>query len=138
MNQKIEEKGLPQIGNAYFMWRSTTGKTHAINPENKKTFCGLTVKQSWEPTDELPDKTHEPSCPKCKDHYLDPLRKDIEGIITELKECINEFLTVQLWTLNANGGLGRFTEAIAKFTREENKLAIEEAKKKGIDVNEKK
>ena len=115
----IEETGLHQVGNAYFMWRSSTGKTHAINPRTKKTFCNRAILQSWEPTDELPDSKHEPNCSYCKKHYDDALMDSLYGIKKDLLENIGEFLTVQVWTKNANGGLGRFTELIAKFLKEE-------------------
>src|SRR3989304_8956972 len=114
------ETSLPQVGNAYFMWRSTTGKTHAINPKTKKTYCNLTVLQSWEPTDELPESKHEPACSKCKQHYDDPIKEELYEIKKELEETIDTFLTMQCWTKNADGGTGRFVEVIAKFTREEN------------------
>jgi Pyruvate/2-oxoacid:ferredoxin oxidoreductase delta subunit len=122
----VAETGLVQVGNAYFMWRSTTGKTHAINPKTKKTYCNRTVLQSWEPTDELVDNKHEPTCTICKRHCHDPIIAELEDVKRELTESINEFLTVQIWTRNANGGLGRFVEVIAKFMREENKRTKEE------------
>jgi hypothetical protein len=117
------EKGLPQIGNAYFMWRSTTGTTHAINPKTKKTFCNLTVLESWEPTDQLPDSKHEPSCSRCRTHYDDEINEQFCQIKKDLEESIDTFLTVQVWTKDADGSLGRFVKVVNRFMAKERKLA---------------
>lgn len=126
INRK-DENGLAKIGNAYFMIRSkSTGKTHAINPETELPYCGWKIKYpDWEPTDELPDDKHQPTCYLCQRHYDDPIRQSLQGIKKELEEAISEFLFMQIHIKNADGGLGRFVETIAKFMRSERKLAQE-------------
>jgi hypothetical protein len=125
MSETDEAMGLAKIGNAYFMVRSpSTGKTHAINPKTKLPYCGWKIKWcNWEPTDELPDDNHQPTCSICKRHYDDPIREELQAIKKELEESIGEFLFMQVLTKNKDGGLGRFVETVAKFMRSERKLA---------------
>ena len=118
-----EDDGLARIGNAYFMVRSPNGGLHAINPKTKKTYCGqdmLKLWNVWHPTDQLPDDKHQPTCKTCQRHYDDQIREDLYNIKKELEETISEFLFMQVHTKNADGGLGRFVETIAKFIRSEN------------------
>jgi hypothetical protein len=114
-----DERGLARIGNAYFMVRSSTGKTHAINPKTKLPYCGWTmVNLQCEPTDELPDDKHQPSCKVCQRHYDDPIKEELQKIKADLLEQIDEYLFLRVLLKDVDG-LGRFTELIAKFLREE-------------------
>jgi hypothetical protein len=130
------ESGLARIGNAYFMIRSkSTGTTHAINPKTKLPYCGWKIKYpEWGATDELPDDKHQPTCKICLHHYDDPLREELYEIKRELEETISEFLFMQVHIKNADGGLGRFVETVAKFMRSERKLAKEKTDSKGKEA----
>lgn len=117
-----------------FMIQSPTGKTHAINPKTKKTYCGFpqlfpsgkitdhTLEDmGWRFLDVIPSDQHKPSCVICVNHYDDPLRTQLSGIIKDLKIQINEFLCTTLMLKDVKA-LGRFTENIAQFIRNERKL----------------
>lgn len=72
----------------------------------------------WRPRDELPDEKHQPTCQICKRHYDDPINESLEGLKKDLLEQISEYLWL-IVLLKDVDGLGRFTETIAKFLREE-------------------
>jgi hypothetical protein len=132
MNETITDNGLAKVGNAYFMVRSPNGATHCINPKNKRTYCGkdmLKMWNVWRPTDELPDEDHKPTCSVCLRHYYDPINEELQKIKRELLEQIDEYLWLRI-ILKDVDGLGRFTELIAKFLREEVKLGKQIAKAK--------
>lgn len=114
-----------------FMVQSKTGRTHAINPKTMKTYCGYprltpTVQISelsfedigWRFLDVVPSDRHKPTCSICAAHYDDPLNEELSKIAGELKESIDEFLSSTL-ILKDVEALGRFTELVAKFMREE-------------------
>jgi len=124
MSHNPEDDGLAKIGNAYFMIRSpSSGATHAINPKTKKTYCGkdmIKLWDKWRPSDKLPDEENQPTCKICQCHYDDPIKEELYSIKKELEETISEFLFMQIHIKNADGGLGRFVETVAKFMRSEN------------------
>lgn len=125
-----EDDGLARIGNAYFMVRSLSGETHAINPKTKKTYCGhdmLKLWNKWHPTDKLPDDKHQPTCKICQRHYDDPVRESMREVARELKETVGDYLDTRVMLKDADG-LGRFTHTIAVFMKGERVKA--EVKKK--------
>jgi hypothetical protein len=104
---------------------------HAINPKNKRTYCGhdmLKLWDKWRPVDRLPDDKNQPTCKICQHHYDDQIREDLRSIAKELKESIDEYLNVRCMLKDAEG-LGLFVTTIASFMRSERKRA--EAKKEG-------
>lgn len=121
-----------------FMIQSPTGKTHAINPKTNKTYCGfphyypnekltdhgILEYLGWRFLDVIPSDEHKPSCSVCANHYDDPLREQLSGIAKDLKTQISAFLCIVLMTKDVKA-LGRFTELIAKFMREERKIREE-------------
>lgn len=112
---------LQRIGRAYFMVQSQSGKTHAINPKTEKTYCGLAITDNYHFLDTTPDDKHQPTCKICQRCYDEPIRKELQMVVNELKEQISEFLFLTL-ILKDVKALGRFTENIAKFMRNEHKL----------------
>ena len=112
MTHNPDDDGLAKLGNTYFLVRSPVGgATHAINPKTKKTYCGYDMVKLWDkwrPTDVLPDNKHQPTCKICQRHYDDPIKEELYTIKKELEK-------------NADGGLGRFVETVAKFMRSEKK-----------------
>lgn len=135
MTRNPDDDGLARIGNAYFLVRSPVGgATHAINPKTKKTYCGhdmVKLWDKWRPIDTLPDDKHQPTCKICQRHYDDLIKEDLYTIKKELEETISEFLFMQIHIKNADGGLGRFVETVAKFMRSEKKRIKE---KKGSET----
>jgi hypothetical protein len=120
----MDETGLAKIGNAYFMIRSKNGKTHAINPKTQKPYCSWKPKwREWEPTDELPDEKHKPACKVCLAHYDDPIKERLQEIKKELMEQIDDYLWLRVMLKDVDG-IGRFTDLIAKYMREEVKEQI--------------
>lgn len=120
-----------------FMVQSPSGTTHAINPKTNKTYCGYprltpTAEVSmhyfedigWSFLDVVPSKEHEPKCQYCSQHYNDPLRSQLSSLVKDLRESVNEFLCTTLILLDVKA-LGRFSETIAKFMRNERKLREE-------------
>jgi len=114
-----------------FMIQSPSGKTHAINSKTNKTYCGhpktlpnfvchehALEDLGWRFLDVLPDKNHEPTCEICKRHYDDPLREELTNIAKDLEKQIHEFLFLKI-ILKDVPAIGRFTENIAKFMRNE-------------------
>lgn len=104
-------------------------KTHARNemteltPQCYRTYCGKLASKL-----KLAKYGEEPTCKQCRDHYQDPLRAKLAGAITELKGILNEFFTVQQWTLDADGKLDRFIVMVGEFVKAENekqKLALQ-------------
>jgi hypothetical protein len=96
-------------------------KTHAQNkmtelmPQCYQTYCGRTASKVT-----LAKDGEEPTCTICKEHYQDPIRAKLAGIITDLKCTLNEFFTVQQWTLDADGKLDRFIIMVGEFIKSEN------------------
>ena len=115
----MNDNGLPKIGSVYFMIRSKNGRTHAINPKTKTPYCSWKPKWGeWEPTDEFPDEKHKPICKVCLTHYDDPIRESLKNIKKELMEQIEDYLWLRV-ILKDVDGIGRFTELIAKYIKEE-------------------
>ena len=117
-----------------FLIQSPTGKTHAINPKTNKTYCGRpklipTAKITphtledlgWRYRDVIPSDEHQPTCQICANHYDDPLREELSSLVGELKSTVNDFLCSAV-ILKDVEALGRFTENIAQFMRNERKL----------------
>jgi len=104
------------------MSQSYTGKTHAVNPKTKMTYCGKDpYGPGWHFLDVIPSDEHKPTCLTCLRHYDDPLREELSQIAKDLKESINEFLCTTV-ILKDTKALGRFTENIATFMRNERKI----------------
>ena len=114
-----------------FMIQSPTGKTHAINPKTNKTYCGhpkiladfvcnehALEDLGWRFLSHIPDDNNQPTCKVCQRHYDDPLRETLTQFCNDLKQHIDEFLFLVVITKNVKA-LGRFTELIVKFMRNE-------------------
>jgi len=105
-----------------FMLQSSTGKTHAVNPKTKKTYCGIDPDSpGWHFLDVIPSDQHKPSCSICVVHYDDPLKEELSQIAKDLRESINDFLCTRV-ILKDTAALSRFTENIATFMRNERKI----------------
>lgn len=117
-----------------FMIQSPTGKTHAINPKTKKTYCGFPnflrtseisehtlENKGWRFLDVVPSEDHIPTCKICSNHYDDPLREELFQIAKDLRGSINDFLCTAL-LIKDIAAIGRFTENIATFMRNERKI----------------
>ena len=127
------ERGFELLKLKEFMIQSLTGKTHAINPKNNKTYCGHPQTESevnehaletlgWRFLDIIPARSHEPTCQICKNHYNDPYFQQMGRIQDDLEEQIHEWLALRI-ILKDTGAIGRFTGLIAKFIRSEVKKA---------------
>ena len=118
------------------MVQSQTGRTHAINPKTRKTYCGLIVSfdAGWRTLDVIPSDQHQPTCTICQRHYDDPLREKMLEIVSDLKESINDFLCTRV-ILKDVAGLRRFVTVIKNFLDEEIKRVGEKKKHENSGEN---
>lgn len=105
-----------------FMLQSPTGKTHAVNPKTKKTYCGRDPDSpGWRFLDVIPSDKHKPTCSTCVLHYDEPLIDELSQIAKAVRGTINEFLC-SIVLLKDTEALGRFTANIKTFMQNERKI----------------
>ncbi len=111
-------------------------KTHAQNkmtqlaPKCYQTYCGKTTSKVT-----LAKSNEEPTCAICKRHYDDPAKAKLKAIILNLTAILDDFFSVQLWILDADGKLERFIGVVEEFFKDEVAKQLKNDKDGLIDLS---